>query len=262
MQSRHFGWSTTTTIAWNGFPHLVGCNLSIYGNILEPPPYGHNICLQAFTTLSWYQIPFKLNLAAEPIFTEISFLFSVSCGWHYLGDSKHLAECRLSSFKGKGHAACHMLMIPWYKLCSFTRDDKSGYNVRGRSWQHHSCFPHCSQESSELSQAEPVLSWNLFCLQAAAPSHIPTPALPAPPAQLLKLLLPVPHITFTPSSSIWSWSRFEGLNLQWFRAMSMRTTGNGFWQKWLWQQTELRRLHDFLLSLHVQLINTIRMSAW
>ena len=59
-----------------------------------------------------------------------------------------------------------------------------------------------SQESSELSQAEPVLSWNLFCLQAAAPSHIPTPALPAPPAQLLKLLLPVPHITFTPSSSI------------------------------------------------------------
>ena len=122
------------------------------------------------------------------------------------------------------HVTCWWL--PWYKMCSFTRDDKSGYNVRGRSWQHYSCFPHCSQESSELSQAEPVLSWNLFRLQAAAPSHIPTPALPAPPAQLLKLLLPVPHITFTPSSSIWSWSRFEGLNLQWFRAMSMRTTGN------------------------------------
>ena len=119
MQSRHFGWSTTTTIAWNGFPHLVGCNLSIYGNILEPPPYGHNICLQAFTTLSWYQIPFKLNLAAEPIFTEISFLFSVSCGWHYLGDSKHLAECRLSSFKGKAHAACHMLMITLMQVVQF-----------------------------------------------------------------------------------------------------------------------------------------------
>ena len=45
-----------------------------------------------------------------------------------------------------------------------------------------------SQESSELSQAEPVLSWNLFCLQAAAPSHIPTPALPAPPCSVAQAI--------------------------------------------------------------------------
>ena len=50
------------------------------------------------------------------------------------------------------HVTCWWL--PWYKLCSFTRDDKSGYNVRGRSWQHNSCFPHCFPVSGEL-WAEP-----------------------------------------------------------------------------------------------------------